>query len=347
MSARYARLFIRLVFSVALLVACPVTARAQRTDVVTLANGDRITGEIVRLERGRLVFKTDDAGTLYLEWDNLTSVVTTRQVDLETQDGTRYLGSLSPAKARAIAVRLPAGDVVLTLAEVIAITPIGRSFWRRLDGSVDMGANYTKSSGVGTLTLNSDTVYRRPAFQVRINGSLTITRTDEDDDADDRATLDLSYQRYPWQRWFFLAAGRFESNESLGLILRSQMGVAVGPRLYTSNRGQVAAGAGIAVNDEQGVDVESTRNVEAILVFQSSYFTYDRPTTNFDLRIQYYPSLSDPGRHRAQFDLNAKRELLPDLFVALTLYNSYDNRPPNAAADRNDIGVVASIGWAY
>ena len=49
-----------------------------RTDVVTLANGDRITGEIVRLERGRLEFKTDDAGTLYLEWDKLVSLVATR-----------------------------------------------------------------------------------------------------------------------------------------------------------------------------------------------------------------------------------------------------------------------------
>ena len=340
-------MFVRAALGIALLAGCPAVARAQRTDVVTLANGDRITGEILRLERGRLVYKTDDAGTLYLEWDNLASLVTTRQVDLETRDGVRYLGSLPSAKAGAIAVRLAEGDVVLTLAEVIAITPIGRSFWRRLDGSVDMGANYTQSSGVGTLTLNSDTVYRRPAFEARVTGSLTITRTDEDDEPDDRAVVDLSYQRFPWQRWFLLGVGRFETNESLGLALRSQAAVAVGPRLYTSNRGQVAAGAGIAVNDEQGVDVESTRNIEAMFLFQSSYFTYDRPTTSFDLGVQYFPSLSNTGRHRAQVDLNVKRELLPDLFVAFTLYNSYDNRPPNAAADRNDIGIVASIGWTY
>jgi hypothetical protein len=45
---------------------------------VTLANGDRITGEVKRLDRGRLEFSTDDAGTLYLEWDKLVSVVATR-----------------------------------------------------------------------------------------------------------------------------------------------------------------------------------------------------------------------------------------------------------------------------
>jgi hypothetical protein len=39
-------------------------AWAQRTDVVTLINGDRNTGEIVELDRDRLTFETDDAGTI-------------------------------------------------------------------------------------------------------------------------------------------------------------------------------------------------------------------------------------------------------------------------------------------
>jgi hypothetical protein len=189
-------------------------------------------------------------------------------------------------------------------------------------------------------------VYRKPASQVRFVASMTITQTEEDG-RDDRATVDLSYQRNPWQRWFVLGFGRFETNESLGLTLRSQVGAAIGPRLVNSNRAQVAVGAGLDVNEERGVDVEPTRNVEGIALVQLSYFTYDRPTTNLDVRIQYYPSLSDPGRHRAQLDAGIKQELLKDLFVALTLYNSYDSRPPNASADRNDVGIVASVGWTY
>src|SRR5689334_6453439 len=62
-----------------------------KTDVVTLANGDRITGEVVALERGRLKFETDDAGTLYLEWDKLASVVAARLVEVSKSDGTRFL----------------------------------------------------------------------------------------------------------------------------------------------------------------------------------------------------------------------------------------------------------------
>ena len=55
-----------------------------------------ITGEIIRLERGRLEFKTDDAGTLYLEWDKLASLVAMRRFEVLTTDGLRFLGIARP-----------------------------------------------------------------------------------------------------------------------------------------------------------------------------------------------------------------------------------------------------------
>ncbi len=100
-------------------------------------------------------------------------------------------------------------------------------------------------------------------------------------------------------------------------------------------------------NDEQGVDVERTQNVEALVALQGSYYTYDRPRTNLDISLAYYPSLSDPGRRRLQLDAGAKRELWKDFFLALTLFTTYDSRPPNPSADTSDVGVVASIGWTF
>ena len=48
-----------------------------------------------------------------------------------------------------------------------------------------------------------------------------------------------------------------------------------------------------------------------------------------------------------QLDAGAKREVWKDLFVALNLYNTYDNRPPNPTANTNDVGIMLSIGWTY
>jgi hypothetical protein len=52
----------------------PVYAQV-KTDVVRLVNGDAITGEVSDLGRGRLEYKTDDAGTIYIEWDRVVSLV--------------------------------------------------------------------------------------------------------------------------------------------------------------------------------------------------------------------------------------------------------------------------------
>jgi hypothetical protein len=336
--------------ALALTLSLAATAYGQgRTDVISLANGDRITGEVVELERGRLEFKTDDAGTLYLEWDKLASVVSKRLVEVVTADGRRFLGSLGPAPNRAIAVVTSESTVSLLMPDVTIIRTIGGSFWRKLDGSIDAGFSYTQSSGIAQLNVNSDTVFRRPASQARVAASLTLTQNDDDeeDGRDDRGTLEASFLRYPWQEVFIIGAGRFETNESLGLVLRSQIGAAVGPRLVNSNRGQLTIGAGMAFNDERGVDVEPTQNVEALFVFNSSFYTYDRPKTNLDFSLEYYPSLSNRGRQRVQLDAAIKREFWKDLFVSFNLYNSYDSRPPNPSADTNDIGIVLSIGWTY
>lgn len=331
--------------ALALAWAGPLSAQG-KTDVVTLANGDRITGEVKKLERGRLEFSTDDAGTLYFEWDKLVSVVANRFVEVLTTSGERYLGSLVAGQPRTVTVSTGLGDVPLPMATVTSILPIGRSFWSKLDGSIDAGFTYTQSSGIAQLTLNSDTVYRKPASSFRFTASATQTRQRDSDD-DDRATAEMSYLRYPWHRWFMFVTGRFENNRSLGLELRSQAGIAFGPRLVNSNRAQMAAGAGIVVNNEQGVDVGATQNIEGLLLWRTSYFTYDRPRTNLDLAVQYYPSLSDPGRNRVQLDAAVKREFFKDFFAALSLYNTFDSRPPNPDAEKNDIGVVVSFGWSY
>ena len=101
--------------------------------------------------------------------------------------------------------------------------------------------------------------------------------------------------RHRWPRWFVSATGRFESNESLGLRLRSQIGAAVGPRLVNSNRAQMFVGGGLALNDERGVDSEATQNLEAVVLLGTSYFTYDQPRTNVDVSFQV---LSEPQRYR-------------------------------------------------
>ena len=330
-----------------IVVVLDTPALAQKTDIVTLANGDRITGEVSTLNRGQLEYKTDDQGTLYIEWDKVATVTSVNQFEVGTSDGQRYVGSLGSEPGRLLLVVATTGTERLLMTDVTVITKIGRSFWTKLDGSVDVGFSYTKSSDIAQLNINAGTVYRSPSFEARLSTSATATQTSDEEGRDDRGTLQMSYLRYRGARWLVGGGAGFETNESLGIKLRSQISALIGQRLVNTNRAQLAVGTGVAVNDEHGVDTEPTQNVEAIVTFRTSYYAYDYPKTNIDVAFQYFPSLSDFGRQRIQFDSSFRRELWKDVFLAVNVFDTFDSQPPSADADKNDVGVVLSFGWSY
>lgn len=327
--------------------ALSTPAQAQRTDVVTLNNGDRVTGEVSSLDRGRLEYKTDDQGTLYIEWDKVATVTAAGQFDVGTSDGRRFVGSLRTDANRTLVVVEAVGVVSLPMAEVTDIFQIGRSFWKKLDGSIDVGFSYTRSSEIAQLNANTSVVYRRPSFEARVTGSATATQTSDEEGRDDRGTLQFSYLRYRGARWFVGGGAGLETNESLGIKLRSQVNAAVGQRLVNSNRAQLWLGGGLAFNNEQGVDTEATENLEAILSFRTSYYAYDFPNTNLDVSLQYYPSLSDFGRQRLQFDASVRREIWKDVTLSVNVFDTFDSDPPSEDADQNDVGVVFSFGFSF
>jgi hypothetical protein len=318
-----------------------------KTDVVALPNGDRITGEVKKLSRGRLEFSTDDAGTMQIEWDKVFWLQAARQFEIITTDGRLLFGELKRGADRFLVVSGPDGDVSLATLEVTSIVPIGASFWKKLDGSVDAGFNYTRSSGIATTTFNAETSFRREASTFTLSGSATLTKREDDVEDDDRGFVDLSYLRFRSPHWVFITAGRFETNESLGLSLRSQLGGTVGLRLVNSNRAQFGIGSGLVVNDEQGIDAAATQNVEGLVDVRGSFYTYDRPKTEISGMFQYYPSLSNWGRQRLQVDASVRREVFKDFFVSVNVFDTFDSEPPNPEAAINDWGVVVSLGLTY
>ncbi len=86
------------------------TCWAAKTDLVTLANGDRITGEVKAIEQGRLVFSTDDLGTVRIEWDKVAQLVSRRTHEVELVDGTRHFGVLRAPPAEQVPVLLIGED---------------------------------------------------------------------------------------------------------------------------------------------------------------------------------------------------------------------------------------------
>ena len=71
---------------------------APKTDTVYFKNGDKLTGEVKSLRRGRLSLNTDATGTIGIEWEKISAVVSNQNIQIETVSGIRYFGHLSTSE---------------------------------------------------------------------------------------------------------------------------------------------------------------------------------------------------------------------------------------------------------
>src|SRR4029077_18281445 len=63
-----------------------------KSDVVVLRNGNYLTGDIVSLEYGMLTLKTDQMGTLHIEWPAIRSISSKFAFAVERADGIKSYG---------------------------------------------------------------------------------------------------------------------------------------------------------------------------------------------------------------------------------------------------------------
>jgi hypothetical protein len=315
--------------------------------VVVLKNGDHITGEVQQLERGRLQLKTDDLGTVEIEWDKVASVAAAAPFDVDDLQGNRYLGSLAPGPGVGeLLIEWRGRSEAVRLLNVVRLRRLDTSFWKRLDGSLDVGASYTSASALFKLDLAMDLGVQRPGFEVAVNASSTYSSQPGVEDTL-RNNLSLGYTRRFEHRWVALVQGQLEQNRELGFDLRSSVAAGGGRYLAQGRSHKLLAGLGLSVNRERPTEGESTTNVEATAMLHYDRFSYDFPKVDIAVGVAGFASLNEGGRYRVELDASLKRELVKDFHATLRGYESYDSRPATEGAPTSDYGVTFALGWSF
>jgi hypothetical protein len=73
--------------SLLLALALSFFARSIFADQVTLKNGDRLTGAIVKFDADKLVLKSEFAGDVSLEWAAVVSIVSAQPLYVALKNG--------------------------------------------------------------------------------------------------------------------------------------------------------------------------------------------------------------------------------------------------------------------
>lgn len=340
-----------------LISALSTSAHARdKTDVVYLTNGDRITGEIKQLQHGKLQLSTESLGTVRIEWDDVLRVESDFQFQFERTDGTRITGRLGESDDdHKITVVGQEKTARFAHDKVVRISQIEDTFWARLQGSFTFGYSFTKASDVAQGNLGFRATHRTETRSFTVDGSTIIT-SDQADENTQRSNLSLSTTRFRNNRWFNSYLMGFESNDELGLNLRSSIGAGIGRYLVQTNTSELSLIGGLLGTAENlspedtgpGITAkDSKESIEGMAGINYSRFIFDDPTVDLDISLFAFPSITESGRTRAQFDVNLRWELINDLFWDLTYYNTYDSDPPSGSLSTNDYGIVTSIGYSF
>jgi hypothetical protein len=328
-------------------------AFAERTDELILLNGNTITGEVKSLQQGKLRFKTDNAGTIYIEWEFVHALTASGVFDVENTDGQHFYGSLSNAeKSHFLMVIGPTGPVVLDMDRVISIAPIKQTFWSRVNGSLNIGASYTSADNILQYSVEGDATYRQRRYSARTTLSsiqTRINREDEEGQTTVRDSLDFVYTRYRKNRYFAAGAIDFTRSSEQGIDFRTEISWAYGRRFKQTNKSTLQAAAGLTVSRETPTGGEpSGYFLSGALIAEYHFFLYNFPKTDLLIQLGVRPGITDWPRLRVDFNGSIKREIVTDFTVNFSISDNYDSDPPGGElAANHDFAIVFSVGWTF
>jgi hypothetical protein len=270
------------------------------------------------------------------------------EFQFERSDGRRITGTIDKAPDQR-KITLTNEEQTFTFAheKIVRISQIEDSFWERLQGSMTFGYAFTKASDVAQGNLGFRATHRTEIRSFSLDGSTIITN-DQVNESTQRSDLSFNMTRFRKNRWFSAYLLNFESNDELGLNLRTSIGGGLGRYLIQSNTSELALAGGLLGTAETlAGDVSSQENIEGLLGLNYSRYIYDDPTVDLSIGLSVFPSITDSGRTRAQFDINLRWELIADLYWDMSYYNTFDSDPPSGTTSTSDYGVVTSLGWSF
>jgi hypothetical protein len=329
---------------------CAPATAAPKTDIVTLVNGDRITGEVKSLEYNQLKFSTSHMGTIYIEWDKIASIQSDQYLLLERTDGRRYYGQLKPGEPDAklrVQGSKEGGIEAVDMALVVRAEPIEKgNLFDRTDGYISAGLDGAKANDRSSVDLAAGLSSRTQKREWSFDGSMNLT-DDSTGETSERYQLQGDYKQFLRARDFYLGFAGFERNTELDLNLRSSVGGGLGRYFVQNNHSQWIGGVGLGYSHENYTGGETLDSVEGVLVTSFRIFRYDFPETDIGGSLSLLPSLTEAGRLRAEGDLRAKYEFVDDLYFEVKLYGSYDSKPPLADSQQSDYGLTTSLGYSF
>jgi putative salt-induced outer membrane protein YdiY len=327
-----------------LLILITAASASAATDVVTTLTGERIVGEIKKVEKDVLTIETVYSDSDFkIEWDQIASLESDRQFLVETFDGKRLSGALKvdPAKKATVLV----GSVSVPLAELAAMVPFERSFWSRFDAGFDFGYSMTQANSAKQLTLGGTLLYRDRQI---VDTALANAFKSSQSNAPETQRWDFGndFRYLLGDRWYANTTQDFMNSDEQGLDLRTTIGGGGGRYVFRSASQHLALGGGLAWTNEKYTDPAISTKDSAEAYVGTEFMTEKLKFADLVTRLTYYPSLTIDDRYRINYKFDLDFNLPGDWYFRVGIFENFDSQPPPGLS-RNDYGWSNSFGLKF
>ena len=247
-------------------------------DEVYLKNGDHITGQVITMEKGELIFETSYAGEIHIDWAEVSELKTDAPITVVLSDDTSLQGIPKPSDEgeMKLETEITIAPVSFNIAEVKAINPkkeqavklsVRVNFGLKIEGGNTDKKDYHIDGQIVSRTKKN-----------RFTAGLELDREETDDVRTEDSWLAYTkYDHFLTEKWYLNTNASFEKDEFKEISSRTVLGAGPGYQLWHTDLKNLSAELGYAyVNEtyEEGTPDEEYSAIRWAMNFD--YFIYKK-----------------------------------------------------------------------
>ena len=229
--------------------AYPLVAR-EKTDVIVMTNGDRITGEVKTLVNGVLTVNLDYVdGSLSIDWLKVARVESTHLFLVQLENGDVYsarLVSSDTSAGRPVKLEIaPEDQEPLTVEQgaIVRVTQTSERLVSRFSGALRLGFSYNRGNNAAQYNLGSEIDYLEPDWGANLDYESNLQANSGSRTSKRNQTDLFAYHLMRWRKYFYSGSAGFLQSDVQGIQRQTSLGNRRG-KVSEKQRSRALDGAG-------------------------------------------------------------------------------------------------------